>query len=138
MKKSSISRFNNNLSTMFIVDESNNEIKAYELEPEYKELTGGGSSDLTTAKLTVTTSEHVAITAPMTILMGDTGASTTEIDFSSDSELDIILYKGTALLFIVPTGTATVGTISGDITSAGDGRYVMTGDASVEIVGGSD
>ena len=114
------------------------DIKAYELEPTYRELGGGGSSDFTIAKLTFTTSDPVAVTAPMTISMDGMEASTTETNFSSDTELDIILYKGTALLYISPLGTGSIGSISGDITNAGDQAYVMTGDASVEIVGGSD
>ena len=137
MKKSSISRFNNNLSTMFIVDESNNEIKAYELEPEYKELTGGGSSDFTTAQLTVHVAEGfsgmIGINGAFYGSEGDDAFSYgSEPEIIDEWSIAVILYKGAALLTVNDNGSVDIAT-SGDITDMGDGFYMMTGDAVLTL-----
>lgn len=136
MKKSSISRFNNNLSTMFIVDESNNEIKAYELEPEYRELTGGGSSDFTTATLSVKneTSYDANLSAPLyTDIEGFAGSGgLIFMEPSLDESANVILYKDVATAYIQLTNANQEVAISGDITD-NDGVLTITGDASITV-----
>lgn len=118
---------------MFIVDEANNEIKAYELEPEYKELTGGGSSDFTAAQLTIHFDEGFSGMLGINGAFygsegGDAFSYSGPLEVSDEISISVILYKGAALLSVDNDGTITV-TPSGDITDMGDDDYMMTGNA---------
>ena len=96
---------------------------------------GGGSSDYTIAHVTLTnnSSHHFAI-AGATLYEG-TMYPTIDSDDMVGDVLDIVLYKGVAILAVVDTEESFSFTVTGDIV-AGRTTLTVSGDGTVVIADG--
>ena len=95
---------------------------------------GSGSSDFSTA--TVSFDGNGEGTVDMYGALATDGIDSSSMpygDFVSGDECQLILYKGTAFIVIEAASTPTV---SGNITSEGDGNYTVTGDCTITILEG--
>lgn len=88
-------------------------------------VSGGGSSDFTTAKLTF----QKPAGAPLVCAYAGVDGVYPFIQ-AENGEVDVILYKGSAVAMYAAQGDITV---SGDVTSDGGGMFTITGDGSIVI-----
>ena len=94
---------------------------------------GGGSSDFSTAEVTIiNTSAEYANTLKGSIVIdsGSEFGTTYEMDIAVGQTItaNVIMYKGNSLVFI-----SDVETLSGAIQSIGGNRYLITGDCTITI-----
>ena len=133
-----------NIVTMIEVT-NGTDIKAYELEPVYQEIGGGGGGDITTAQLTMINKNtlqgyYLSVaniysdefeefsTYDVYITQADSNEAPTTLT------VEVILYKGTANANWVVGNVPNDATISGDIETALVG-YTISGDCSIVING---
>lgn len=96
----------------------------------------GGSSDFSTATVTVVNGVSVTFTWGMPIAISDTeegyyiAQSDAYIDANSTSSFTAILFKGQCYLYAPQSNTLT---ISGNIEDDGDNYYIITGDCTITI-----
>ena len=97
---------------------------------------GGGSSDFSTAEVTVANGVNATFTWGMPIAISDTeeGYYTAQSDMyiegNSTSSFTAILFKGQCYLY-APQGNTL--TISGDIEDDGNNYYIITGSCTITI-----
>lgn len=112
------------------------DIKAYELEPNYREL-GGGNSDFSVATLTIVNNTGNSITpicAMFYDVEGHSGTSGNYEGLAGNAELDVILYKGNAIVSIVfSIASQYIASTSGDIEALDATTFNMTGNATVTV-----
>ena len=97
---------------------------------------GGGSSDFSTAEVTISAavpgvqcsvvSPHI-ITTPFDMLVADPK------NYSNGDVVTVALYKGKASISASAVGGMGGITVSGDIESMGGGYYLVTGDCTITI-----
>ena len=92
----------------------------------------GGSSDFTTAEVTITnnTSGSVGINVPYA--EDNTSVAYTIAGNLADTTLTVILYKGTGQFEIDDDG-AKIGNVTGDITTDGDYTAIIAGTGTITI-----
>ena len=107
-----------------------NEIKAYELEPEFRELTGG-SDDYSIAQVTITNNSVNAIPVIIPIVT-DQNISQGFIRVSNQSfvNVNVILYKGEAMAALMYHYSVT---LNGDIVSGENDSFIITGNGQIII-----
>lgn len=120
---------------------SEDDIKAYELEPTFRELGGGGSGDFSTAQITFTSSLEVwGLAAAIPIILNEDeflgSCSYADVVVGSDmaehNTMTAILYKNACKFFINPEEGFTI-TTSGNASY--DGRIVtVTGDCTITVI----
>ena len=104
---------------------------------------GGGSSDFSTAEVTINSEVDVRpVNASIPVLWDDPEYPEISGYFIIDEgelEIDVLLYKGSADIFI-PNKTVIDGdsynlniNVTGDIEDAGDGYYAITGNCLITI-----
>ena len=95
-------------------------------------ICGGGNSDFTTAKLTVTNTGDDSATVYCSNINGGMANPSIPVGREKTETVDIALYKGRAVINILPG--AKIVNYSGDITLEDDPVYlVATGDCSITI-----
>lgn len=132
-KQRAIDRIGNIVTMIEITNDT--DIKAYELEPEYRELTGG-SSDFTTAKLSIVneTGNSINLFIPMYVDSEEFQGSAGSFEgFAGSGEFDIVLFKNHAMAdFTFSVASIGITAIDGDIEQIED-LYLITGDATITI-----
>ena len=105
---------------------------------------GGGSSDFSTAEVTVTGPTEEDYTQLVLAAAvdyhdpeypeDDESYSIGSLPITSNSVLQIVLYKGKAYVTVVPRSDQAVVTVSGNIEATFiENRYIVTGDCSITI-----
>lgn len=105
---------------------------------------GGGSSDFSTAEITVTgpTEEnYLNVLGAMAVDYHDEEYPEDDDSYTASSEnvtsnsvLQIVMYKGKAYVALVPYSEQTVITVSGNIEATViENRYIITGDCTITI-----
>lgn len=85
---------------------SEDDIKAYELEPTFRELTGGGSSDLSISEVTLVSSDGQNYTANITLSTGEepdycTGVQIDEYGYDTVNPIVDVTGESQTLNFII-------------------------------------
>lgn len=98
---------------------------------------GGGGGNFSTAQVTfvgATSEKNIIVYGAIAAEMGDSGASYAEELVRDNTNLSLILYKGFAMVTILPSRGEDNITVSGDITPlTPGGNYRVTGDCIVTI-----
>lgn len=98
---------------------------------------GGGGGDLTTAKLTLTyTTSDGEPRIPVAVSEGGESfaISSLYIQGGSTLELDVILYKGKAIIELFSNSLITDINLTGSVTHIDGTMYQITGDCSITVV----
>ena len=95
---------------------------------------GGGSSDFSTAEVTFVNNATVVYDVIFPYILDDYMYSSTSSGFIAGNK-EVVLYKGTCELEIVPQGGTTVGisSISGDIEQDGSKFAIIHGNGTITI-----
>jgi len=95
---------------------------------------GGGSSDFTTAKLTVNSEKQTSALFPFaTSMQGMEFLSPTSMISQGSSEFDVVLYKGTSMFMLAnDVTTAEISSVSGDAEQMGP-AVMISGDCTINI-----
>ena len=119
-------------------DAGDPDVKVY-VNNELVETGGGGSDDLTAAKLTVNIPQNNAkgfgtiATVYAACINGNETTSYYEIQQDDETvTVDIVLYKGAAYVEI-DTASYSGATVSGDITEISTFHYTMSGDGVINL-----
>lgn len=101
---------------------------------------GGGGGDLTTATMTIVNNrsddlQMVPLNGSFALADGEESASFYEVSATKGTpiEASVILYKGKGAVFLNVSPSTINVTLDGDITSIGDGMYLVTGDCTLTV-----
>lgn len=101
---------------------------------------GGGGGDLTTATMTIVNNrsddlQMVPLNGSFALTDGEESASFYEVSATKGTpiEASVILYKGKGAVFLNVSPSTINVTLDGDITSIGDGMYLVTGDCTLTV-----
>lgn len=121
--------------------------KGSNIEEYFKELVnngispgGGGGGDLSTATMTIVNNrsddlDMVSLSGSFALTDGEKSASFYEISVTKGTpvEASVILYKGKGAMFLDVNPSTINVTLDGDITSIGEGVYLVTGDCTLTV-----
>lgn len=101
---------------------------------------GGGGGDLSTATMTIVNNrsddlDMVPLSGSFALTDGEESASFYEISVTKGTpvEASVILYKGKGAMFLDVNPSTINVTLDGDITSIGEGVYLVTGDCTLTV-----
>lgn len=127
-------RINDDTNFITEIDLDNNtcETTGY-IGGEAVDFSGGGSSDFSTATVTITNNNDVGLNLPSVFDAGELSPEAPALLYSASmgyhGAVTIVLYKGSAFIDL-PSDDVV---IDGNITAMGSGNYIITGDCSITI-----
>ena len=107
---------------------------------DWADAEGGGGGDLSTATMTIVNNrsddlDMVSLSGSFALTNGEESASFYEISVTKGTpvEASVILYKGKGAMFLDVNPSTINVTLDGDITSIGEGVYLVTGDCTLTV-----